>query len=90
MLIRPFIYVKACIQDNMLQISLRDFGPGIKEEEEEVIFTKFYRGDNVKDTQDGAGLGLFISKNLIQQMGGEIIAKNADPGLQFNLYLALS
>lgn len=84
------IYVKANIQDSMLQISLRDFGPGIKDEEEEVIFTKFYRSDNVKDIQDGAGLGLFIAKNLIQQMGGEITAKNANPGLQFTLYLPLT
>ena len=49
-------------------ISVKDTGYGIPEKSKEKIFTKLYRADNVvtKDT-DGTGLGLYITKSIIEQ-----------------------
>lgn len=54
-------------------VSVRDQGPGIEEELQTHIFEKFYRGDVVGETTTpGTGLGLNISKNIIERLGGSI------------------
>ncbi len=56
-----------------LKVTVSDTGVGIPEEQQESMFNKFFRAENVQlmDT-DGSGLGLFISKNIIEAHGGEI------------------
>lgn len=50
-----------------------DNGVGISEEEGDKIFKKFYRGKEASVmASEGAGLGLFISKNVIEASGGKI------------------
>ena len=53
--------------------SVKDTGVGIPQQEQDKIFSKFFRGSNVvrMDTE-GTGLGLFISKNIIEAHGGKI------------------
>lgn len=53
-------------------VAVEDEGPGIPEEEREKIFDRFYRGERVKSRTKGTGLGLYISKTLIESMGGSI------------------
>ena len=53
-------------------VEVEDRGPGIPEKEREMIFDRFYRGENVKNQTKGTGLGLYISKSLIESMGGAI------------------
>lgn len=54
-------------------ITFKDNGFGIPENELGRIFTKFYRGSNiVKMEVNGSGLGLFISKNIIEKHKGKI------------------
>lgn len=50
-----------------------DFGIGIPENQKNRIFEKFYRGENafVKETE-GSGIGLYMSKNIIESHGGQI------------------
>ena len=56
-----------------IEISIRDTGIGIPQEEINKLFTKFFRADNaVKSQTEGTGLGLYISKNIIEAHGGEI------------------
>lgn len=56
-----------------VQLSIKDTGIGIPEEDVKKLFTKFYRGSNVvKEQTDGSGLGLFITKNIITRHGGNI------------------
>jgi len=60
-------------------VEVDDRGPGIPEEEREKIFDRFYRGENVKNQTKGTGLGLYISKTLIESMGGAIGLKSNYP-----------
>ena len=62
-----------------LRISVSDSGRGIKEEELNNLFTKFYRREEDKDTDvEGAGLGLAITKSLVDLMGGKISVDSID------------
>ncbi len=54
-------------------VSVKDSGVGIPAKQQKRIFTKFFRGTNViKMETDGSGLGLFITKNIIESHGGRI------------------
>ena len=55
-------------------ISVLNTGCSLKEEELPHIFDSFYRGSNSKK-QEGSGLGLYICKQLMHKMDGEIFAK---------------
>ena len=56
-------------------IQVENYGIGIKKEDEEKIFTQFFRADNAIATKpNGIGLGLFISKKIIDYHKGKIIA----------------
>ncbi len=59
--------------EDELKISVQDDGIGIPEEQQERLFNKFFRAGNVvrKDVE-GSGLGLFISKNIVEAHGGEM------------------
>ena len=71
-----------------LVIEIGDHGGGVPEEEIETIFGKFKRGSNAGE-KDGAGLGLYISRYLMEKMGGEITAGNSGGGLLVTLRLRL-
>jgi two-component system, sensor histidine kinase and response regulator len=67
------IEVRAGLKDEKgVVIEIEDKGPGIPEKEREKIFDRFYRGETVRDNTKGMGLGLYISKTLIDLMGGAI------------------
>jgi two-component system sensor histidine kinase CpxA len=71
------------------QIRVRDFGPGVPEEELEKIFKPFYRVQESRDRDSGGhGLGLSIAANAIRRHGGTIDARNgADGGLVVEISL---
>lgn len=60
-------------EEKKIKVSVLDTGVGIPEDEKIKMFNKFVRGENVQrmDTE-GSGLGLFISKNIIEAHKGEI------------------
>lgn len=60
------------------QLSVRDHGPGIADEDLPHIFERFWRKDRRKS--DGAGLGLGIVQRLAEAHGGTITASNAPGG----------
>ncbi len=54
-------------------IVVKDNGIGIPEKDQSKIFSKFFRAPNaIKISGDGNGLGLYISKNIIEEFGGKI------------------
>lgn len=54
-----------------VQFSVSDTGIGISKEDQDKLFTKFFR-TRLANTIEGTGLGLTISKRLVELMGGEI------------------
>ena len=73
---------------SFLVIEIGDQGGGVPENEIETIFGKYRRGSNTEG-KDGAGLGLYISRYLMEKMGGEITAANRNGGLTVTLRLLL-
>ncbi len=60
-------------EQKSVTVSVRDTGPGIPEDEADKIFDKFYQVARVnKEKTKGAGLGLAISKALIEMHGGKL------------------
>ena len=56
-------------QSSFLRITVRDFGPGIPEEELSLVTEKFFRGKNASD-KTGYGLGLYLVKYYMEKQGG--------------------
>jgi signal transduction histidine kinase len=65
---------------DLVQVSVSDTGTGIDSEIFPRLFTKFTNRAGIDRTQTGAGLGLFISKGLIEAHGGKIWAENNPSG----------
>ena len=59
-------------EDGMIQTSVVDTGCGIPFEEQQYIFERFYRGQSSEMKNRGAGLGLAITKSLVELHGGSI------------------
>ena len=57
--------------DNKLVLTVKDNGMGISEEDQQHMFTSFYRGKNVVNIQ-GTGLGLHIVKRYIDLVNGSV------------------
>jgi signal transduction histidine kinase len=74
------IEVRLDHRDGRVRFSVRDEGPGIPLAQQERIFEKFYRLDpNMTQGVGGTGLGLYICRELIDSMQGEIWVESA-PG----------
>lgn len=71
-------------KNNNLQIYIQDYGSGIPDGDMPFIFEKFYRGKNAFHVQ-GAGLGLYIVKYLVDEMNGTIQLANTREGLGVKL-----
>lgn len=65
-------------------LSIKDEGCGIPDRDMPFIFDKFYRGSNVRSAQ-GAGLGLYIVKFIMEQLGGKVTVVNQSDGLLVKL-----
>jgi len=73
------IYVKAEKENIFYEIC--DSGSGFSERDLERAFDKFYRGDEARRSKDGhSGLGLFIVKQLLEQLDGSIKLSNTESG----------
>ena len=69
----PVTKITTFIEYNNVAIKITNFGIGIEEQDYEKIFTKFARIDNPLTRKvQGSGLGLYITKNLTEKMGGKI------------------
>lgn len=79
------------IEDEFLEMTIRDYGPGVPEEELSLIANKFYRGKQWTDSkQEGSGLGLYIAKMLMEKMDGELLPESKGEGLSITLLIPLS
>ena len=68
-------------------ITVEDNGPGIPEDEQHLIFGRFYRGKAVRE-QNGVGIGLYLSRQIIESEGGYItVSSSEDGGAEFKVFL---
>jgi signal transduction histidine kinase len=72
------------IDDNMVRITISDDGPGFESTELPNIFERFYKG-----SKGSFGLGLAISKNVIEKHNGKITAENSEHGALFQIVLPI-
>ncbi len=73
------IFIKERKKKHELVFSVKDTGVGIPKDQQSRIFDKFFRGANVVRMQtEGTGLGLFITKNIIEAHGGKIWFKSQE------------
>jgi signal transduction histidine kinase len=68
------------------QLEVRDEGPGVVEDERELIFERFQRGSS-RGGEGGFGLGLAIGRELAVRMGGSLELTDLSPGAAFQLRL---
>jgi signal transduction histidine kinase len=75
----------ARLPDGLIEISVRDDGPGLAPEAQSRIFERFFRVDKARSReQGGTGLGLSIVKHVVQAHGGEVRVESApDAGTTF-------
>jgi len=82
------IDVSAELLADFLLLTLRDWGPGVAEEELPRLCIKYFRGTS-SEGKNGYGLGLFIASHLIERMGGQLECCNAQPGFAVKIWLKL-
>lgn len=70
---RP-IQVDITSNPETLHVSVRDYGPGIPSERRDRLFDRFYQA-RAGDRRSGMGLGLYISRQIVEQHGGHIQAE---------------
>jgi len=75
--------------ENNIKLKVQDFGIGIPKNQQNKIFTEFFRGDNaIKNNPAGSGLGLFLSKNIIEAHKGKIWF-TSEENIGTNFYFSL-
>jgi signal transduction histidine kinase len=77
---RVEVEVSAVEATGRLNLTITDHGPGISAADRKRLFTRFTRGA-AQISGDGTGLGLYVSRQLLRQMGGELALEPAVPGL---------
>jgi two-component system, NtrC family, sensor histidine kinase KinB len=80
------IIISAGRKEDSVFFSVKDFGPGITEENQKKLFSRFTQLGN--KTERGWGLGLAIAKEFVQAQGGSIkVSSKAGGGSEFTFYL---
>jgi signal transduction histidine kinase len=69
------IFIKSNVSNGSAEISVKDQGIGIPEEDKSHLFSSFFRGKNVTNIQ-GTGLGLHIVKRYLDLLNGSVDIKS--------------
>jgi signal transduction histidine kinase len=68
------------VQNGQIRVDVRDDGPGIDPKDQQIIFEKFRQGGDVlTDRPQGTGLGLPISRQIVEHLGGKLWV-DSEPG----------
>ena len=70
------INVSLSCKDDKITITICDDGSGMSSEDLENIFTRYYRGTSTKQTVGSTGLGMAITKEIIEENNGQIMVKS--------------
>ena len=74
------ILIKAVDLGSAVRVTVTDSGPGFPDAEKSKLFELFYRSPALERTASGAGIGLFVCRQLINAMNGRMWASNRDGG----------
>jgi K+-sensing histidine kinase KdpD len=78
----------ASTEDGGVAVRVVDQGPGLGDTPPERLFDLFYRAPDAMRQASGAGIGLFVSRELVASMGGRIWARTAPSGgAEFGFWL---
>lgn len=85
------IWLESAAEKDCLRITIGDTGIGIPAEEQEAVFEKFYQAGTTGGVREGTGLGLPITRRLIELHGGKIwVESRPGEGSRFILTLPLN
>ena len=83
------INVSVISYESFVCIQIADEGIGIREEEQGLIFQRFYRSEDVKD-QSGLGIGLYLAREIFIREGGYVkIESSKGSGTTFRVFLPI-
>ena len=84
------IEVRSWFEDECLCISIKDFGKGVKKDEEIFLTQKYFRGQNAKE-KEGSGMGMYIAEYLVKGMGGRLLCRSEENAwFEVRIWLALA
>jgi signal transduction histidine kinase len=66
------ILINASRNDDKVRVSVQDFGIGIDKDQQERIFSRFYRVENLAAHMSGLGIGLYISQEIVKGHQGKL------------------
>lgn len=72
------INVVAKASGDQVELSVEDFGVGMPSNVMSNLFTKFYRSHRSRESVAGTGIGLYISKAIVESHGGNILVKSRE------------
>lgn len=86
---RP-VWVTVGVAHGQVRVAVRDTGPGIPADEQQHVFEQFHRVPGIEPHGDsgGLGLGLFISKAIVMEHGGDIGVEST-PGVGSTFWFSL-
>lgn len=80
------VHVQVTVVGDEIVIAVIDHGPGIRPDERQQIFDRYYRSTRMDGRADGVGLGLYIVHGLVQRSGYRLwIADTPGGGATFNV-----
>ena len=83
--------IDSAVQGRMLCVTVRDHGPGVSDAELAHLTDAFYRTDSARlRSTGGVGLGLHLCALIAGAHGGQLVLRNAHPGLEAELTLPTS
>jgi signal transduction histidine kinase len=80
------VTVRATASGGNVEVEVTDSGEGVPAGDSERVFEAFYRGDAARG-EDGAGLGLAISRAIVEAHGGKIWLEDGRPGTRVHFTL---
>jgi signal transduction histidine kinase len=83
----PEVIVQIMSEGGMVWVSVTDNGPGIPSENRQHLFEPYFHGEGGVSQPASIGLGLTVSRQLAQMMGGDLVYEDVEQGSTFRLLL---